>query len=545
MKQYLGFTGDKLINCILAASTTGFLLFGYDQGVMSGIIGNKVFNADFPATKMANNDDVYHSTIQGTVTAVYEVGCLIGALFALFFGDRLGRRKVIILGGLIMMIGTLIMITSMTGHLPLVQFIVGRVICGVGNGMNTSTIPSWQAETSKSHNRGAHVCFEASMIAIGTVIAYWIDFGLDFVDSSVAWRFPIAFQIVFSVILMGLVFVLPESPRWLLTQHKEAEALAVMAALNGSTIEDPETIAQKEAIYESIRQNSQKVTNRELLDRGRSKNLRRTLIGASAQIFQQLGGCNAVIYYAPVLYEQSLGMTRLMSMILSGVTIIVYALFALSSFWLVEKVGRRPLFLWGAVGQCVSMVITFGCLIPDTKATANGAVLGLFMFLSFFGATWLSLPWLYPAELSPLKIRTKANAISTSSNWLFNFFVVQVTPVMVASIHWGTYLFFAILNGLFVPIVYFYYPETKGRSLEELDVIFAKSHVGGKAPVQVAKDEPFMEHHEILEAIRQLELDEKAEQGDLENAHADAAATVDPEATAQGSLMEKESGASR
>lgn len=533
--KYFGLQGDRLINTVLAASTCGFLLFGYDQGVMSGIISNKVFNADFPATKVSSDTDVYHSTIQGTVTAVYEVGCLFGALFSFFVGDILGRRKSILLGAGIMLAGTVIMVTAIPGHTPLAQFIVGRVICGVGNGMNTSTIPSWQAETSKLHNRGAHVCFEASMIAIGTVVAYWIDFGLDFVDSSVAWRFPIAFQAIFAMIMVVLVLGLPESPRWLLTQHREEEALEVLAAIGGTTIDDPEAIAQKDAVYESIRQNSQKVTNRDLLDRGRSKNLRRTLIGSSAQIFQQLGGCNALIYYAPVLYQQSLGMTRLMSMILSGVTIIVYAIFALLSFYLVEKVGRRPLFLWGAVGQCVSMVITFGCLIPGTKQAANGAVVGLFLYLSFFGATWLSLPWLYPAELSPLKIRTKANAVSTSANWLFNFFVVQVTPVMVASIGWGTYLFFAILNGLFVPIVYFYYPETKGRSLEELDVIFAKSHVAGKAPVQVAKDEPFMEHHEVLEAIRDLELKEKAEKGDLEGAHS----PNDEDVTPPESLLHK------
>ncbi|CAH2350671.1 sugar transporter Stl1p [[Candida] railenensis] len=537
-QKNFGLKGDSLINAILAASTCGFLLFGYDQGVMSGIISNAVFNDDFPATKMADSDDVYHSTIQGTVTAVYEVGCLFGALLALFIGDMLGRRKIMALGAVIMIIGTIIMVTSIPGHVPLAQFIVGRVICGIGNGMNTSTIPSWQSETSKSHNRGAHVCFEASMIAIGTVIAYWIDFGLDFVDTSVAWRFPIAFQCIFAVILLVLISNLPESPRWLLTQHREEEALQIMADLNGTEITDPETIAQKEAVYESIRKSTQKVTNRELLDRGRSKNLRRTLIGASSQAFQQLGGCNAVIYYAPVLYQNSLGMDRLMAMILSGVTIIVYALFACFSFYLVEKVGRRPLFLWGAVGQCVAMVITFACLIPDTKESSKGATFGIFLFLAVFGATWLSLPWLYPAELSPLKIRTKANAISTSSNWLFNFLIVQVTPVMVASIHWGTYLFFAILNGLFIPIVYFYYPETKGRSLEELDVIFAKSHVENMAAVQLAKDEPFMEHHEILEAIRELELKENAEKGDFER----GTELMEPsdENTAQGSLSEKE-----
>lgn len=193
--KYAGLSGDSLRWAITATATIGFLLFGYDQGVMSGIVSSlslsliqsliraggiiysltypkitgQKFNEDFPATK---GSDEYHSTIQGTVTAVYELGCFAGSLGALAWGERLGRRRSITIGASIMVIGTAIQVTSFLGHWELGQFIIGRVITGIGNGANTSTIPSWQAETSKANNRGLLICIEAAMIAVGTVIAY-------------------------------------------------------------------------------------------------------------------------------------------------------------------------------------------------------------------------------------------------------------------------------------------------------------------------------------------------------------------------------------
>jgi hypothetical protein len=115
-----------------------------------------------------------------------------------------------------------------------------------------------------------------------------------------------------------------------------------------------------------------------------------------------------------------------MSLVLGGVNATVYAASTLFSFAFIERAGRRNLFLLGSAGQAVAMLITMGCLIPGTIESAKGAAAGLFLFIIFFGATWLELPWLYPAELSPLKTRTRANALSTSTNWIFNFLIVFV-----------------------------------------------------------------------------------------------------------------------
>ena len=221
------------------------------------------------------------------------------------------------------------------------------------------------------------------------------------------------------------------------------------------------------------------------------------LVGSSSQIFQQLSGCNAVIYYLPVLLEQSMGEEHNFALLIGGVNMIIYAIVATFSWFFIEKIGRRKLFLYGSLLQFIAMVISFACLIPKGESVKKGAVFGLFLYMASFGATWLPLPWLYPAELSPTKTRAKANAVSTCSNWLFNFTVVMITPVMVDRIHWGTYLFFAALNALFIPIIYLFYPETANRSLEEIDLIFAKGYVEKLPYVKAAKILPKLSDEQV------------------------------------------------
>ncbi|KAJ5378106.1 Sugar transporter STL1 [Penicillium cataractarum] len=489
---FAGMSGRPLSLTVSTIATMGFLLFGYDQGVMSGIISANAFDDVFTAAK---ND----STMQALITAVYELGCLFGAMFALFAGDRLGRRWMVMCGAAIMIIGVIIQVTSFVGHIPLLQFMFGRVITGVGNGMNTSTIPTYQAECSRTSNRGLLICIEGGIIAIGTAIAYWIDFGASYGPPDLVWRFPIAFQIVFGFIIIVGMYFLPDSPRYLISKGKVHEGEYVLAALAGKEIDDHETQLQKQLVIESIEAAgvAEGAGYSDLLTGGRTQHLRRMLIGSSSQIAQQLSGCNAVIYYLPVLLKQSLGQTEFMSMLIGGINMIVYAIFATFSWFFIEKIGRRKLFIGGMTGQMVSMIIVFACLIPGGTGPAKGAVFGLFLYMAFFGAAMLPLPWLYPAELSPIRTRAKANAVSTCSNWLFNFTVVMITPVMVSHIGWGTYLFFAAMNAIFIPPMYFFYPETAGRSLEEIDIIFAKGYCEKISYVKASHELPRLTDEEI------------------------------------------------
>ncbi|KAI1193079.1 general substrate transporter [Nemania serpens] len=499
--SYMGLSGRHLSLAVSAICTTGFLLFGYDQGVMSGILTSPAFIDVFEETR--NN-----STLQGVVTSVYDLGCLVGALFILVVGDQLGRRRAIIAGGITMIIGTIIQITAYPGHAPLAQFIIGRVITGVGNGMNTSTIPTYQAECSKTSNRGLLICIQGGTIAFGTLIAYWIDYGASYGPADLVWRFPIAFQIVFGITVSTAMIWLPESPRWLLTHERYEDATNVIAAIRGYEVDSQETASECGIILDSIKASGvfggKSTPYKALFTNGKTQHFRRMLLGASSQFMQQVGGCNAVIYFFPILCETFITPgDHNMALLLGGVNAIVYAIFATVSWFLIERVGRRKLFLWGTVGQGLSMVLAFAALIPQTQSAAIGTCVALFTYIASFGATWLPLPWLYPAEINSIVVRAKANAVSTSTNWTFNFFIVLITPVLVSNIGWGTFLFFAILNATFLPIIYFFYPETAQRSLEEIDIIFAKGNVEKISYVKAAKELPLLTDEEVeQEALR-------------------------------------------
>lgn len=467
---------------------------------MSGIITAAPFNNMFEATRD-------NSTIQGFTTAIYEIGCLFGAMFILGVGDLLGRRRAIIMGGAIMAVGVVIQITSMSNATPYAQFIVGRIVMGVGNGINTSTIPTYQAECSRTTNRGLLICIEGGVIAFGTCVAYWIDYGASYGPDDLTWRFPIAFQIIFAFIISVPMFFLPESPRWLLTHERYEEAEIVIAALRGYELDSPETSIERDVIVDSIRASggfAKSTPFKTLFTNGKTQHFRRMLLGASSQLMQQIGGCNAVIYYFPILFEESITPgKRNLALILGGVNMIVYSIFATVSWFIIERVGRRKLFLWGTVGQMTSMIITFSCLIPGDSQSAKGAAVGLFTYIASFGASWLPLPWLYPAEVNPIKTRAKANAVSTCTNWLFNFLIVMVTPIMITNIGWGTYLFFAVVNACFLPVIWFFYPETANRSLEEIDIIFAKGNSEGISYVRAADELPLLSDEEVeREAVR-------------------------------------------
>jgi sugar porter (SP) family MFS transporter len=494
-----GLSGAALRWAVTATAVVGFSFFGFDQGVMSGIITGEKFNEEFPATAGTSH---YTVVIQGAVTSCYELGCFVGALFAMFRGEKIGRRPLVLIGAIIITIGTTITCSAMGPHWGLGQFVVGRVITGVGNGMNTATIPVWQSEMSKPENRGRLVNLEGAIIAVGTFIAYWLDFGLSFVNSSIQWRFPIAFQIIFALLLFFLMWGMPESPRWLVGQNRLDEAAQILAALWGTDANDPTVVTEIRLVAEAIHRETGEVSLKDVLAGGKQQNLRRMLLGASTQLFQQFTGCNAAIYYSTVLFKNSMKLGNTTSLVMGGVFATVYALSTIPSFFLVDRIGRRKLFMIGALGQGLSFTITFACLTHESKQTSKGAAVGLYLFIFFFAISILGLPWIYPPEINPNRTRTVATSISTCTNWLSNFAVVMFTPIFIANSGtggWGCYCFFACVNFLYVPFIYFLYPETAGRSLEEMDIIFAKGYSEKINYVEVANEMPKLSDREVEE----------------------------------------------
>lgn len=534
----MGLRGKRLRVMFTMVATLGFSLFGYDQGLMSGLITGEQFNAEFPPTA---GKDHWASVNQGAVTACYEIGCLFGALFVLFYGDKTGRRILVVYGSLIIIIGTVISTAAFGPQWGLGQFVVGRVVTGVGNGLNTATIPVWQSEMSKAENRGLLVNFEGSVIAVGTFVAYWIDFGLSYVDSSVQWRFPVAFQALFAIFLFFGAIEMPESPRWMFAHGMKAEGMEVLAAMKDISPDDDEIYAEYTFITDSIKRfDNNQAGFKELFKGGKEQYFARMIIGSSGQFFQQFTGCNAAIYYSTVLFEDTIHLERRLALILGGVFATVYALSTIPSFFLVDTLGRRNLFLIGAIGQAISFTITFACLIPEdgnNTQDAKGAAVGLFLFIVFFGFTILPMPWIYPPEINPMKTRTVASAVSTCTNWLTNFGVVMFTPIFIAQSTFGCYLFFALMNYTFIPIIFFFYPETAGRSLEEIDIIFAKAHVDNRLPFRVAATMPHLSVKDIEEYNVQLGLDDDfdKEQNELQE-NASSNSEKSPDDTPEGIL---------
>ncbi|OQD72648.1 hypothetical protein PENDEC_c020G02819 [Penicillium decumbens] len=514
-----GLRGRKLRLAITITSVVGFSLFGYDQGLMSGLISGDQFTKEFPPLddkirpippgySSVGQFKEHVSVLQGAVTACYELGCFFGAIFTLCFGERIGRTPLLVTGGLLMVLGTVISTAAFGPHWGLGQFVIGRVISGLGNGMDTATIPVWQSECSRAHNRGFLVCFEGAIIAVGTFVAYWIDFGLSYVDSSVQWRFPVAFQILFAICVTAGGLMMPESPRWFVMRGYDQQALEVLAALNDSTVDAEDVLTDYNLMKADLKaQEGVKASWKELFTFGKTQEFQRMMIGCSGQFFQQFTGCNAAIYYSTLLFQNNLNIKGKLSLVLGGVFATVYALATIPSFFMIEKVGRRKLFLIGFAGQGLSFIITMACLIDPTTQNAKGAAVGIFLFICFFAFTTLPLPWIYPPEINPLRTRTMAASASTCTNWITNFAVVMFTPVFSSTSGWGIYLFFALINFIGVPFAWFFYPETAGRDLEEVDIIFAKAHVDKKWPFQIAQQLPKLSVDQIAEMQRELGLD--------------------------------------
>ena len=246
------------------------------------------------------------TSLLGTVTAIYDIGCFFGAVAAFSIGERLGRKKSVLLGTTVMSIGAILQITSY--GVP--QMIVGRIVAGLGNGMNTATAPVWQGETSKAAWRGKLIVVELILNIAGFSLSNWITYGFSFVPGPVAWRFPLAFQFFFIFILFATVPWLPESPRWLIAHDQIEKADCILADLEAKEVIDPYVVTESKEIRWAVEYEREHGVGWIDVIKGKSGQgtctIRRLLLGAGAQAMQQLAGINVSTFPSPFLSVASL-----------------------------------------------------------------------------------------------------------------------------------------------------------------------------------------------------------------------------------------------
>ncbi|KAI9926195.1 hypothetical protein ASPWEDRAFT_43563 [Aspergillus wentii DTO 134E9] len=495
-KPYFGLTGGWLSFWLVVACATDMMLFGYDQGVFSGV----VVTPDF--LEVHDLVGPTKTKVLSTVTAIYDVGCFFGAMLAFTMGERLGRKKSILLGSFIMAIGTIIQASSYS----LAQMFVGRIVLGIGNGINTSTAPIWQTETTQVKWRGKLVILELGLNVGGYCIVNWINYGLSFREGPIAWRLPIALQLFFIIILFLTVPWLPESPRWLLSLGREEEALEVLACIEAKTIDDPYITTQHDEIEYSINYERENAVRwRDLLSRKKAdgtKTLRRLLLGAGTQAIQQFQGINIMSYYLPLVLINSVGFSNSMSRLLTACNATSYFIFSCLAMTMVERFGRRGLMMLSGFGQFLAFLIITILLCFAEKNTIYGTASVAFFFLYHvaFGIGMLGVPWLYPTEINSLPMRTKGAALSTATNWITNFAIVEITPIGIQSIGWKFWIVWTVLNAVFLPVIYFLYPETANRTLEDVDAYYRSNPplivVGDPDAISTKRPLKFIQHED-------------------------------------------------
>ena len=385
----------------------------------------------------------------------------------------LGRRRAIFLASGVSMIGAILMCTSYS----LAQLVVARLVLGFGTGGYTATIPVWQSELSLARHRGSHVVTEGIFIGAGTTIALWIDFGFYYVTSSASWRVPLVLQVVLSVMVMSFIFTLPESPRWLIKKGRLEEARHILSALESVPMDSPKINADINEIVMTL-DIAKTGSLLKIFKMGPQRLFQRVLLGMSCLMFLQLCGVNLISFYSTTIFENDLGFGATKSRILAACMQVMQPCGAFVCFFTIDAFGRRRLMTFAAAGMAICMAGLAGCTSQATNMHAlNAAVFFLFAFNFIFPIGFLGIPFLYASEVSPLHLRAIISGLAVATTWIFNFLIAEITPVGFDTLGYRYYIIFAVLNAfLILPTVYFLFPETNGRSLEEMELIFAKSN---------------------------------------------------------------------
>ncbi|KAH0341071.1 general substrate transporter, partial [Aureobasidium melanogenum] len=469
-----GLHGKKLIYFTSVFVSLGVFLFGYDQGVMSGIITGMYFKGYFNQPTRAEI---------GTMVAILEVGAFISSLGVGRIGDILGRRRTILYGAVVFVIGGAFQ-TFATG-MPMMM--LGRIIAGFGVGALSTIVPVYQSEISPPHNRGKLACIEFSGNIVGYASSVWVDYFSSFIHNDWSWRLPLFMQCVMGVLLILGSFLICESPRWLLDNDHDEEGIVVIANLYGKGDIHNQKARDE---YREIKMNvllQRQEGERSYKDMFK-RYYKRVFIAMSAQALAQLNGINVISYYAPLVFEQA-GWVGRDAILMTGINGLTYLLSTVPPWYLVDRLGRRFILMWGAVAMIISLSAISYFIYIDIHLTPRMVVIFVVLYNAAFGASWGPIPWLYPPEILPLSIRAKGASLSTASNWAFNWLVGELTPILQDLIQWRLYLMHAFFCAVSLVVVYFTYPETANVRLEDMNSIFGDASTVAPSPQTLAEAE--------------------------------------------------------
>ena len=420
----------------------GGLLFGFDTAIIAG------------ATRFLKDEFSLSAFGEGLAVSIVLIGCMAGAMIAGAASDRLGRRRFLLVSAV------LFLLSSLGCAIPqnLTQFLIFRFIGGLAIGSVSIVSPLYISEIAPAAIRGALVSVNQMAIVSGILIAYFVNWVLVGAGPS-NWRWMFATGAAPAVIFFLLVLGVPESPRWLLKQGRESQALAVL-----NKVYAPDAAAvEARSIQGALALEGGKLS--ELLKPGFRTAL---LVGIVLAVFQQITGINAVIYYSPRFFEAA-GLVRGAAILQSTIVGAVNVLFTLVAIALVDRLGRKPLLLFGTAGMGVSFVL-LGAAFKFHLFAGSWVLVFTLLYVAFFSMTQGPVVWVVISEIFPTRVRGRAMALATASLWVADFAVSLTFPIIADRFH-ETFAFwlYAAMCALDIVFIWRVLPETKGKSLEEIE----------------------------------------------------------------------------
>ncbi|KAH8646769.1 general substrate transporter [Xylariales sp. PMI_506] len=461
---------------VSAAVNIGSCLFGFDTGVVGAVVALSSFKEEFGLSTSA----AAAAAASSNIIALLNAGAFFGSLFPPFLSRFLGRRSLVAIAGFFLLLGGVLQ-TAASGTLALMY--AGRVIAGLGVGLISNVAPVFVAEAAPKQYRGVMMGLFEMFLVTGGMIAYWTTYGcsLHLPVSSKQWRVPISLQIVLASLVLISTLLVPESPRWLAKQDRYEDAAKNLGLLRGAAPDSAEVVDELAEIRAQIEEEMSATQGRTVREMFERHNLIRLMWALGVGFFAMWCGHNAILYYAPTVFAQ-IGYTgQNAALLASGVfTCIKFATTVLFLIGGVHIFKRKTLMTAGAFFMGVFLFILGAVLQthPPTapgngagSTSAKGMMAAVYLFVVAYSFSWGPLQWIYIGEIFPMRIRDYGMGIGAANIWLWNFAVSKVTPISIVNIGWKTWMIFGTLNIVGAGFAWVL-PETKGLSLEEMDVLF-------------------------------------------------------------------------